>query len=158
MRCAPGPGRARAALAGVPPGLYAPPDIGTRRGGWQGAAVTQEESGTARAGRDEAARDHDAPAVPLARALEEAAQCFAALPGVLEAARVHDEAFGRLIDAQRVRDAYHDRLPATETNLAAAHDCAAHLLVRLAALEGLEAGAAAGQVPAPAGQSNAAEG
>lgn len=88
-------------------------------------------------------RDGDAPgvpgqagdqALPLAEALARAVRCFAELPGTLEAARVHDQAFGRLIDAQRVRDAYHERLPATEENLAAAHDSAEHLLARLAQL------------------------
>lgn len=50
-------------------------------------------------------------------ALAAAAGRLRALPERLEAARVHDAAFGKLIDAAKVREAYHDRLPATERNI-----------------------------------------
>jgi hypothetical protein len=53
-------------------------------------------------------------------ALEAADAALRGITGHLEGARVHDLAFGRLIDADKVRDAYHDRLPATEVNLAEA--------------------------------------
>lgn len=42
----------------------------------------------------------------------------------LAAAGVHEHAFGKLIDAAKVRDAYHDRLPATQGNLTEAREVA----------------------------------
>ncbi|HTJ68732.1 MAG TPA: hypothetical protein VL551_14445 [Actinospica sp.] len=42
----------------------------------------------------------------------------------LRAAGVHEHAFGKLIDAAKVRDAYHDRLPATQVNLTEAREVA----------------------------------
>lgn len=42
----------------------------------------------------------------------------------LNAAGVHEHAFGKLIDAAKVRDAYHDRLPATQVNLTEAREVA----------------------------------
>ncbi len=42
----------------------------------------------------------------------------------LTAAGVHEHAFGKLIDAAKVRDAYHDRLPATQVNLTEAREVA----------------------------------
>jgi hypothetical protein len=80
-------------------------------------------------------------------ALTRAAECFAALPGTLDAVRVHDQAFGKLIDADKVRDAYHDRLPATAANLAEAGTAAGHLLAQFTAVEsslGLSAATASG--------------
>ena len=44
--------------------------------------------------------------------------------GLLDAGTVHEHAFGKLIDASKVRDAYHDRLPATEGNLREAREVA----------------------------------
>ena len=52
---------------------------------------------------------------------------------------VHEHAFGKLIDAARVRDAYHDRLPATKVNLAEAREVA----------ESFVAEFTTGQIPAP---------
>ena len=46
----------------------------------------------------------------------------------LEAGTVHEHAFGKLIDAAKVRDAYHDRLPATTGNLAEAREVAESFL------------------------------
>jgi hypothetical protein len=68
-------------------------------------------------------------------ALTRAAQCFGTLPGTLESVRVHDEAFGKLIDADKVRDAYHDRLPVTAENLTEAGSVASHLLAQFTAAE-----------------------
>jgi hypothetical protein len=39
------------------------------------------------------------------------------IPRLLEGARVGDGEFGRLFDAHTIKDAYHARLPATETNV-----------------------------------------
>lgn len=61
---------------------------------------------------------------------------FERLSGItahLEAARVHDEAFGKLIDADKIREAYHARLPATEHNLAEARTVIDHFLAEFAA-------------------------
>ncbi|HEU5331664.1 MAG TPA: hypothetical protein VFU73_02845 [Actinocrinis sp.] len=57
-----------------------------------------------------------------------------AIPQRLEAARVHDEAFGKLIDAHKVRDAYHDRLPATEHNIDEACSILDHLTAEFTVL------------------------
>jgi hypothetical protein len=42
----------------------------------------------------------------------------------LDGAGVHEHAFGKLIDAAKVRDAYHERLPATRVNLTEAREVA----------------------------------
>jgi hypothetical protein len=42
----------------------------------------------------------------------------------LESASVHEHAFGKLVDAAKVRDAYHERLPATKVNLTEAREVA----------------------------------
>jgi len=57
-----------------------------------------------------------------------------AIPQRLEAARVHDEAFSKLIDAHKVRDAYHDRLPATEHNIDEACSILDHLTAEFTVL------------------------
>jgi hypothetical protein len=62
-----------------------------------------------------------------------ASERLAGIPSRLEAARVHDEAFGKLIDAAKVRDAYHNRLPATEHNLGEARAIIEHLLAEFTA-------------------------
>jgi hypothetical protein len=72
---------------------------------------------------------------PFVAALAQAAECFEGLPAALETARVHDTAFGKLIDAEKVRDAYHQRLPATATNLAEARAVLEHLRAQFAAVE-----------------------
>ncbi|HEV2343247.1 MAG TPA: hypothetical protein VGS97_04080 [Actinocrinis sp.] len=61
-------------------------------------------------------------------ALTSASERLGGISSSLEAARVHDRAFGKLIDAAKVRDAYHERLPATERNLAEARDVIEHFL------------------------------
>jgi hypothetical protein len=58
---------------------------------------------------------------------------FAEFAGQLEAGAVHEHAFGKLIDAAKVRDAYHDRLPATKVNLAEAGEVARSFLAEFAA-------------------------
>lgn len=64
----------------------------------------------------------------FAEALTSASERLGGISSHLEAARVHDRAFGKLIDAAKVRDAYHERLPATEHNLAEARDVIEHFL------------------------------
>jgi hypothetical protein len=58
---------------------------------------------------------------------------FAEFAGHLEAGGVHEHAFGKLIDAAKVRDAYHDRLPATKLNLSDAGEVARTFLNEFAA-------------------------
>lgn len=60
--------------------------------------------------------------------LSQASEALGAIPARLEAARVHDTAFGKLVDAAKVRDAYHERLPATEQNIAEARELIGHLI------------------------------
>jgi hypothetical protein len=61
-------------------------------------------------------------------ALTSASERLGGITAHLAAARVHDEAFGKLIDADKIRDAYHARLPATEHNLAEARSVIDHFL------------------------------
>ena len=68
-------------------------------------------------------------------ALRSASERLGGIAEQLETARVHDEAFGKLIDADKVRDAYHERLPATEHNLTEARDVIEHFLAEFAAAE-----------------------
>ncbi len=72
-------------------------------------------------------------------ALVDAHSRLAAVADRLETARVHDEAFGKLIDAAKVRDAYHQRLPATEHNLDEARAVIEHLLAEFTAAPGAAA-------------------
>lgn len=58
---------------------------------------------------------------------------FSDFSAKLEAATVHEHAFGKLIDASKVREAYHDRLPATKLNLSEAGDVARDFLREFAA-------------------------
>jgi hypothetical protein len=58
---------------------------------------------------------------------------FAAFAARLEAGTVHEHAFGKLIDAAKVRDAYHDRLPATRVNLTEAAAVARSFIAEFAA-------------------------
>jgi hypothetical protein len=51
----------------------------------------------------------------------------------LAAAGVHEHAFGKLIDAAKVRDAYHDRLPATQVNLTEAREVAGEFVAEFSA-------------------------
>lgn len=50
------------------------------------------------------------------------------VPGMLEAARVHDFAFGKMFEATEVRDAYHQRLPETENDIAEACEVIDHFI------------------------------
>ena len=56
----------------------------------------------------------------LAAALAEIERLCAAFAGRLDAGSVHEHAFGKLIDAAKVREAYHERLPKAKENLAEA--------------------------------------
>lgn len=71
---------------------------------------------------------------------------FAEFAQALEAGSVHEHAFGKLIDAAKVRDAYHERLPKTRENLAEAAEVARELLAEFAA----PASQAADTAPVPA--------
>lgn len=62
--------------------------------------------------------------------LTQASVALGGIPARLEAARVHDVAFGKLVDAAKVRDAYHSRLPATEHNIAEARELIAHIIAQ----------------------------
>jgi hypothetical protein len=53
--------------------------------------------------------------------------------GLLAAGAVHEHAFGKLIDAAKVCDAYHDRLPATGRNLSEAREVAEAFLAEFSA-------------------------
>ena len=64
-------------------------------------------------------------------ALRAAGEALAAVPGKLEGARVHDQAFGKLFEAGEVRDAYHQRLPETETDVAEAREVIEHFITGL---------------------------
>jgi hypothetical protein len=82
-------------------------------------------------------RDLPGVAPELVRALVEAFDALTEkctdLSGRLEAGAVHEHAFGKLIDATKVCDAYHDRLPATKANLAEAREVAAAFLAEFVA-------------------------
>lgn len=60
--------------------------------------------------------------------LAQASETLGAIPARLEAGRVHDVAFGKLFDAAKVRDAYHQRLPATIENIAEARQLIDHFI------------------------------
>jgi hypothetical protein len=64
-------------------------------------------------------------------ALRAASAALADVPGKLEGARVHDAAFGKLFEASEVRDAYHQRLPETEKDIAEARDVIEHFVTGL---------------------------
>lgn len=57
---------------------------------------------------------------------------FAQFAQRLEAGSVHEHAFGKLIDATKVRDAYHERLPKTRVNLTEAGEVALQLRAEFA--------------------------
>jgi hypothetical protein len=81
-------------------------------------------------------RDLPGVAPELVRALVETFDAltvgFADLSEKLDAGTVHEHAFGKLIDAAKVRDAYHDRLPATKGNLTEARQVAESFLAEFA--------------------------
>ena len=69
----------------------------------------------------------------LVQALDALVAGCADFSAELTAGSVHEHAFGKLIDATKVCDAYHDRLPATKANLAEAREVAADFLAEFAA-------------------------
>jgi hypothetical protein len=75
----------------------------------------------------------DAATEAFVAALRAARAALREVPGKLEAARVHDFAFGRLFEATEVRDAYHSRLPETENDIGEACEVIDHFIGGLAA-------------------------
>ncbi|ACU76828.1 hypothetical protein Caci_8005 [Catenulispora acidiphila DSM 44928] len=75
-------------------------------------------------------------------ALRAAEASLREVPGKLEGARVHDFAFGKMFEATEVRDAYHQRLPETEKDIAEACEVIDHFIA------GLGGGRAIGANPA----------
>ena len=76
----------------------------------------------------------DATADPMAAfvaALQAAKTALGEVPGKLEGARVHDFAFGKMFEATEVRDAYHQRLPETEKDIAEACEVIDHFVAGL---------------------------
>ena len=67
----------------------------------------------------------------FAAALRVAEAAMREIPGKLEGARVHDWAFGKLFEATEVRDAYHQRLPETEKDVAEACEVIDHFITGL---------------------------
>ena len=65
-------------------------------------------------------------------ALRAAEASLREVPGKLEAARVHDFAFGKMFEATEVRDAYHNRLPETEKDIVEACEVIDHFIAGLA--------------------------
>ena len=61
-------------------------------------------------------------------ALRDADAAFASASALVDGAAVHDGAFGRLFEAHAVRDAYHNRLPETVRDLAAARAVIDHFI------------------------------
>ena len=64
-------------------------------------------------------------------ALRTARASLREVPGKLEGARVHDFAFGKMFEATEVRDAYHQRLPETEKDIAEACEVIDHFVAGL---------------------------
>jgi hypothetical protein len=81
-------------------------------------------------------RDLPGVAPELVRGLVEALDALrtgcADFSAQLAAGTVHEHAFGKLIDAAKVCDAYHDRLPATQGNLTEAREVAESFLAEFA--------------------------
>jgi len=72
-------------------------------------------------------------------ALRTAEASLREVPGLLEGARVHDFAFGKMFEATEVRDAYHNRLPETENDIAEACEVIDHFVTGLAGGHGIAA-------------------
>ncbi|MFL6116459.1 MAG: hypothetical protein ACJ786_34640 [Catenulispora sp.] len=81
-------------------------------------------------------------------ALQAAAAALREVPAKLEGARVHDFAFGKLFEAAEVRDAYHNRLPETEKDIAEACEVIGHFVSGLRGGHPIGARAA---IPGPSG-------
>ena len=75
----------------------------------------------------------DAATEAFVTALRAARAALREVPGKLESARVHDFAFGKLFEATEVRDAYHNRLPETEKDIAEACEVIDHFVAGLRA-------------------------
>jgi hypothetical protein len=71
----------------------------------------------------------------LVGALESVGAACVTFEERLAAAGVPEHAFGKLIDAAKVRDAYHDRLPATKVNLTEAREVAESFVAEFTAQE-----------------------
>ena len=65
-------------------------------------------------------------------ALRAASTALAEVPDKLEGTRVHETAFGKLFEAAEVRDAYHQRLPEIEKDIAEAREVIGHFVAGLA--------------------------
>ena len=89
----------------------------------------------------------DAATEAFVTALRAARAALREVPGKLESARVHDFAFGKLFEATEVRDAYHNRLPETEKDIAEACEVIDHFIGGLSA--GHAIGGRDGAPPAP---------
>jgi hypothetical protein len=79
------------------------------------------------------------PVAAFAAALQAAQASLREVPGKLEGARVHDFAFGKLFEATEVRDAYHNRLPETEKDIAEACEVIDHFISGLTGGHGIGA-------------------
>jgi hypothetical protein len=75
--------------------------------------------------------EHNGATAAFAAALRTAGAALAEVPGLLEDARVHEAAFGKLFEAAEVREAYHQRLPETEDDVAEALEVIAHFVAGL---------------------------
>jgi hypothetical protein len=79
------------------------------------------------------------PMAAFVAALEAAQVSLREVPGMLEGARVHDFAFGKMFEATEVRDAYHRRLPETEKDIAEACEVIDHFVAGLTGGHGIGA-------------------
>ncbi|GAA1977338.1 hypothetical protein [Catenulispora subtropica] len=86
----------------------------------------------------------DAATEMFVAALRTARAALCEVPGKLEGARVHDDAFGKLFEATEVRDAYHNRLPETEKDITEACEVIDHFVHGLAGGHAIDARAGAG--------------
>ena len=76
--------------------------------------------------------EQDSATEAFAEALRTAGAALAGVPALLEGARVHETAFGKLFEAAEVREAYHQRLPETENDIAEALEVIEHFVAGLA--------------------------
>jgi len=93
-------------------------DDTVQAGGWgDGKTMTENGGGGATAA--------------FVAALRAASTALAEVPGKLEGTRVHETAFGKLFEAAEVRDAYHQRLPEIEKDIAEAREVIGHFVAGL---------------------------
>lgn len=92
--------------------------------------------------------DSETATAEFVKALLAAVVVLDRIPGGLDAARVHEHAFGRLFEAHEVRDSYHQRLPETEKDLREAKDVIEHFVAGLAGGHPIAARPTAGEIPA----------